>query len=541
MPKDRNVTFEILAKYLKSENIILDLDELKLQLLSHPSYPSLHSITGVLDHFSIKNLALEVPINLKTLNQLPKSFISIILEKEKKELVLVHQLSKKIEIVYGDLKKKEVITDKFFNIWSGIVVVIENDGSEKTNSLHKIDSFSNAVYMLTILFILSIFFLFNPSIFQASHFMLSLLGIGVSLLLVKHELGFQSKTVDKFCTGKSKITNCDAVLFSNGASISKNFKLSDISLIYFSGLAVLWILLSTFFNNYGIIVLFSLLVLPITFYSVFYQYKVVRKWCPLCLTTVAVLWLQVIAIFVIKNPLQNINIDITSSFIFIFSFLLVTSSWLFVKPLLKKQIELNKLKIDFYKFKRNFTLFNAVYSKGPLFNTNIDSIKEITLGNKKAPFHILLVTNPSCFYCKEAHDDMENLLKKSNELKVTIRFNVPLDNKNLSNKVAQRLLEIYNAESNENCEKALNEAYHKDVDLEKWLNKWGVVKNKEFKYLLKMQRDWCTANSLHFTPVLILNGKQFPKEYNRNELVYFLDDLTEQLGIKIQKEEIILI
>ena len=26
-------------------------DELEFQLLSHPSYPSLHAVTGVLDHF----------------------------------------------------------------------------------------------------------------------------------------------------------------------------------------------------------------------------------------------------------------------------------------------------------------------------------------------------------------------------------------------------------------------------------------------------------------------------------------------------------
>ena len=60
---------------LKNNEISFDNKELIFQIQSHPSYPSLHSVTGVLDHFNIQNIAVEVPVNSETLVELPESFI----------------------------------------------------------------------------------------------------------------------------------------------------------------------------------------------------------------------------------------------------------------------------------------------------------------------------------------------------------------------------------------------------------------------------------------------------------------------------------
>ena len=61
----------LLKTFLQKENYKINFEELEFQLLSHPSYPSLHSVTGVFDHFNIENIALEVPTNRETLEQLP--------------------------------------------------------------------------------------------------------------------------------------------------------------------------------------------------------------------------------------------------------------------------------------------------------------------------------------------------------------------------------------------------------------------------------------------------------------------------------------
>lgn len=66
----------ILKKMVIKNNIHINQEELKLQLLSHPSYPSLHAMTGVLGHFNINNLALRLLVNEEILAQLPPCFIA---------------------------------------------------------------------------------------------------------------------------------------------------------------------------------------------------------------------------------------------------------------------------------------------------------------------------------------------------------------------------------------------------------------------------------------------------------------------------------
>jgi len=516
--------YYLLSSFLLKENIHLNQDELKLQLLSHPSYPSLHSVTGVLEHFNIENMALEVPNNRETLFQLPNYFIALISNESVEEFVMISQLKNTIELLYSNKNKKIISIDKFLHIWSGIILVIEKESSQLPTKKITNTFLLNSPYLLSAIILLGTFFFTRPSLFESAHFIVSLAGIWISFLIIKHEFGFQSKALDKICTA-NETTNCDAVLNSKGASISSYFKLSDISLIYFIGLALSWILSVNFSINATAIIILSLLSLPITIYSIYYQYNIVKKWCPLCLGVVAVLWLQCCTLFFNQTFISSIKPDSKSSFILFFSFLITASLWLFIKPLLKKQQELEKSEIEHYKFKRNFKLFNAVYSKGKIIDTKPINSKEIVLGTKNAPLHILIVTNPSCFYCKEAHIDLEKILNKNpDDVNVVIRFNVPTDKDTI---IAARILEVYNTESEEKCREALHEVYKSDADLDQWLLKWGESNDNSFTKTIEAQQSWCHNNNINFTPALFINNKPLPDEYKRGDISYFIEDLIE--------------
>ncbi len=520
--------FYLLKTILKKENFNLNFEELKLQLLSHPSYPSLHSITGVLNHFDIENLALEVAKEREILLQLPKHFIAYINSEHQKEFVLVNQLENSIELVYGDKKKNNLSIDVFLEIWSGIIVAIEKDDNKPSKTSINSKSLFNIFYFLTGIIVLGIFFYTKPSTFSSFHFILSLTGVGLSILIIKHELGFQSKTLDKICTA-SEATSCDAVLNSKGALIFNSFKLSDISLIYFAGLTLAWLTSITLAITTPTIILLTLLALPVTFYSLYYQYQVIKKWCPLCLGIVAILWLQCCTLFFNEIYISSIELDVTSSFILFFSFILTISLWMFVKPLLKKQQDFIKLEVEHHKFKRNFDLFNAIYSKGQFIDSELVDPNEIALGNKNTPLQLLIITNPSCYYCKETHTDLEKILNKNKDtVNVTILFNVPQDTNNISNQIASRLLEIYATESEKEIMNALHEVYKSDTDLNMWLKKWGQISDTSYSTVLQTQQEWCHKNNINFTPALYINGRQFPKEYQRSDLNYFIEDLIEQ-------------
>lgn len=68
-----------------------------------------------------------------------------------------------------------------------------------------------------------------------------------------------------------------------------------------------------------------------------------------------------------------------------------------------------------------------------------------------------------------------------------------------------------------------------DLPLEKWKQKWkkdGIT--LKTKNILQQQFNYCMENKLNYAPVLLVNGNLLPKEYNINELKYFIGELEEK-------------
>lgn len=526
-----NSLHEILVSFLKNYRIKIRPEELKLQLLGHPSYPSLHSVTGVLDHFKIENMALELPKNMDILNQLPNTFFAVLNIEGKNEYTIVKK--DKSNIKYSTNTKNLINCSyrEFLNLWNGIAVVIDD---EKPINPERIESYKIKTILNVLFFCLSLGFLYSffnsiPTIFQGIHFLLSVFGLVLSVLISKQELGFSSNLSDGLCAIGGRV-DCDAVLNSKGATVFKIIKLSDISLIYFLGLVISWLLgINTGLSNI-LIPLLSVLTIPVMLYSVYYQYLVVKNWCTMCLGIVVILFFQVLCVFTLDTSRANFKFDdFKSDFLVLSSFLLALALWLFLKPLLKKEVLLDDLQIKYLKFKRNFNLFFTVYSQNKYMPTDID-VSEITFGNKNALINIVLVTNPMCHYCKAAHEDIEDIVNKYiNDVKVTIRFNVMIDDQSkLSYKIVSTLLTIYHEVSHEACKEALNEIYKEEVDNEKWLEKWSKLGNTKFDHVLELEQKWCHKNAIGFTPALLINGRQYPKEYDRSDLLYFIEELSEK-------------
>ncbi|MCF6168854.1 vitamin K epoxide reductase family protein [Lutibacter sp.] len=520
----------LLQHLAKESNIIMDMDEARVQLLSHPYYPSINSVTDLFNHFSIDNLAMRVDNNLETLSQIPNTFLAQVKEESGNQLVIVSKNKDDVELIYDKNKSKNLGVATFLKLWTGIILIIEKSEKVKLPESTKISRVKNLVAFTAFVVFGFIFLYVKPSIFQIIHFALSGIGLYISYLIVQHELGLHSKILDKFCSGQSKKTNCDAVLSSKGATIFGLFKLSDVGLVYFASLVVGWLFLAiNGFQSVLVIFMLSTLTVPFTFLSIYYQWRVVKSWCPLCLTVVSILWLQFGALFLETTLLKNVIVVDSSYLIFIASLLVVTSLWIFIQSLLKKEQQFQKLEIEYIKFKRNFTLFKAALNLNPLLDTTIPFTKEIIFGNKEALLKLVIVTNPMCGYCKESHKLIENILKNENiDVQITIRFNVrPEDEESKGTKIAAKIIELYHTTDKNNCLYALSDIYG-EMDAKTWLEKWGGDINKDYVETLKKEKEWCTNNKINFTPAILINGKQYPKEYDRMDFLYFIDDLIEE-------------
>ncbi len=527
----KDVTSYVLSKFLLFNNIEIDKKELEFQFESHPSYPSLHAITGVLNHFNIENLAIKVPRGIETLSELPDSFIAYITKKQEEHFVLAIKYYEGIELIYNKKNKEHISRTEFLEIWSGIIVAVEKNDDIKPAKKDK-NIIKKAFTYISILGFLTLFFILQPSLFQILHFFLSIIGLVISILIVQHELGRKSRILDKFCSGNNEKTSCNDVLNSKAGKLLGGIKFSDVGVIYFASVILSSVMLPYVANsNYTLIIALSLLAIPFTLYSVSYQYFVVKKWCPLCLSIVLVLWLQALCIFTATKPYFNISEDFNSSIVVVQSFIAVAALWFFIFSKLKLQSEYYQLKVEHHQFKNNYNLFNSLLNQRISKNTAIKGTNGILLGNKSktALLKITIVTNPLCGHCKEAHRVLEEILLKNNEnVQVDIRFNVNVKDKTaIDTRVALSLLNIYHTQEEESFIKSLHDIYMGN-DLVKWLEKLETQEGAIYFEQLVKQNDWCMQNNINFTPEILLNGKSFPNEYNRSDLINFIDDIVDK-------------
>ena len=524
---DTSLVYQI-YHLLTRNKISIDKEELDFQIKSHPTYPSLHAITGVLDHFNINNLALDVPVDQDTLQQLPESFLARVRTPEGEDFAVVTKKNEDYELVFSKKKKSAFTLTSFLESFTGIIVAVEK--TEETDTIKSTSR--NYGTLLTSISLVLVFILFlttQPTLSASLYFGLSLIGLLLSSSILKQELGFQNILGDAICSDRDEKKDCNAVLSSNGAKLFGPFKLSDLSIIYFVVLSLLSLLFVWRQTPLTLLYTISLLALPITIYSIYYQYKVVKKWCLLCLSIVAVLWLQAAIILLPNTTFAIYDTQLDQILFGATIFTILVTAWYFVSPIIRGQQESKQLKIDYYKFKKNFSLFQTSLQQKDSLNTAIAGIDEIQFGAKNPVSNITFITNPLCGHCKEVHHLLEDILKKNTQnTLLTVRFYTnPEHSEDPSVRITARLLELFHTDSPTTCLKAMHDIYG-DYTQDNWFAKWGECQNNEAYFkILEQQSQWCKDNNINFTPEILVNGYSYPSAYKRNDLIYFIEELEE--------------
>lgn len=525
----KNVLSYQVEQLLKLNKISIDFDELNFQIQSHPTYPSLHAVTGVLDHFNIKNLALDIPTDVNTLDQLPKTFLAQIKKEANKAFVVVTKKGSSYTLTHGHKQNNTLSPEQFSELFTGIILILDKDESTQVNSSRTNKSYYKLLVYLALVFFGGTLFLVKPSINELLFLGLSFIGTYISINILQQGDGESSVLGDRLCSTKTDSKNCDAVLNSEGAELFNRIKLSDLSIIYFSSLMVTSAILLISGNNLNTTFLLSFTAVPITIFSIYYQGIILKKWCLLCLSIVLTLWLQ--ATISIANFSTQIALD--SLFITLFSLATTSALSLLLLQLFKGKKSFKDLNIKHLKFKRNFDLFNSQLKISKRIDTVIPKAKEITLGNPESPLNITVISNPLCSHCKSVHIMIEQILTRFKEsIKITYRFNVNVRNKeDKATKITAKLLELFSSDI-ELCHKSMRDIYA-HLSVEQWFEKWYDDTQSQKVYLssLELQQNWCLEHSLNFTPAILINGRSYPKMYDRTDLIYFIEDLVENSKI----------
>lgn len=492
-----------LINYLK-----LDKQEFLFQFSSHPNYPSALAFSDTLNFMGVRNDAYE--LDKEYWDELPEEFIAIV----DNTFSLVKKTGNNYSI-YSD-KAKTLNKDELHKKSTDFVLLFEKENADTKT----VTSYKPFIYVT--LAIIAIYSLLNHAWYQLVFNILSMIGVYISLEIFNQKFGNTSAVIGSICgdtADRQTVNSCNKIINQDKTSIL-GLKFSDFSLIYFIGITILGLFLpATSFIIKG----FTFASVIAIGYSLYIQGFVEKTFCRVCLVIISILVAQlVIAVFFFDNIYFDLKTSLLSLILWIASFSLV----LYLNNTLNEKDSLQKSNTKNLRFKRNYDLFKRELTEKEkiTFSDN----ETFSVGNKDARLKISIISNPYCGFCKDAHKIMENLLEKyPNEISVQMRFNYSPDKQN--EKFTHLISDFTYVYKNKPEKDFLQtvEYWFETRDEEKIRQKTGATSSHEdLTPLVNMSAENRDAG-LNFTPIILLNGYQFPDKYDREDIYYFIDELIE--------------
>lgn len=515
-------SYVAVINYLNYHHINIDQDEFELQLEGHPDFPSLLAFSDALNFFNIENYSYKINDDEKDL--LPESFLALV----EGELAFVNNQNNQIKI-------NGSITNNFFSKWDNVILVIEKE-RELTSTNFKFD-YTYINWGIVIVFFLFLLMVDTSNLFLKLIFIITaLIGFIFANEAYKKTHGKGTFIPVGVCKSDYLNTDCDQVFNSKKWKIFNKIDLSEISLLFFTGQITCFILLSLSKNIefFFIIYQYGLFIfIPVAILSLFYQVFIVKKYCPVCLVIIACVLAQLITTNIIYYEYDRISIAS------VILFLIGIAGSLFVLLNLKMKNE-NNQKNEYIikknlKFRRNYLFFkNNLSLQKRLVNTNFSSA--FAYGNENAQQTLTFVTNPFCKHCKEFYPVFLKLIKMySDELRINIFFDIDLSRDDEDNRAVHiNLTNIYiNSKNKTEFLEALSGWYDVQGYSENkngWYKKYSeYFGNSEKAFiLLKEHEQWVSSNNIHFTPNIFLNEKEYPIQYERADLQYFIPEFLSE-------------
>lgn len=530
----------VACAYMRMLKVKLTASTLKQRLNENPFFPSLYSLSNTLDRFHILREAFKT--DKESFSKSPPSapFLAWMKNQDTgKDFVLVTAINKdQVSYISDSSKIRTISRAQFLSDFEEIILVAHPDDSsgekdysdnlkkEKIGSLKKRLLESAGIFIL-----LSAIFLFIsrvPAGMKAAASFITLIlltGVAVTVLLLWYEIDNTNAFVKSICTAGHK-TNCNAVLHSKGAMfLGMNW--SETGFFYFSASFIFLffpgITFSTRVFTLALASLISLLYIP---YSLYYQWRVVKQWCPLCLSVQAVLAAEFIWASVYF--LSNAYIPGTMQFFYVI-FAIVLSlavpvmGWYVEKPLLFSFKNEPLYRTAYKRLLYNPDTFNQLLLQQATAPEGYNEIG-ITLGNPDAANTIIKVCNPYCGPCARAHPVLHDIVNSNPDVKLKLIFTATNDEKDISRDPARHMLALFR-ERPEITGTVLDDWYLAEKkDYRTFSKKYELASHaleEQNSEIVKM-REWCDRADISFTPTLYINGYRLPEKYDVGELRYLL-------------------
>lgn len=502
--------------FLRTIKAKITLPTLVDRLQNHPDYPSLLALSDVLNEWKIENMAMH--LSAGELLEIPTPFLAQ-LRVENGIFAFVKVVSSEsVRWWHSEKGWQKENMESFAKKYQGIVLLAENnEGAEEKNYAENrkqeiIASLRLPLVLMgtLLIFVLGAILAFDANTTWNTYALaaVKLVGVCISSLLLWYQIDKNNTFVKNLCQVGKK-TNCDSILNSEAANLFSWLSWSEIGFFYFVGTLIL-----TLAKFETLLTVFTLLALPYTFYSIYYQAFKAKQYCTLCLSVVALLWLEFLIQLPLPNPLLLEGLLDFSPFggglgeVFL-CFLLPITLWTFFKPFLKEAMKASSLEGELRRFKNNPNVFWNLLRQGKSMPALFSDMDMVLLGEAEAAHTLIVVTNPYCAPCAHTHREVKELISANENINCLIVFLATNEENDKRGDVARHILSLPAQQRAE----ALNAWYeHKELS--------SLTVSESAKAQIEKHQTWCDLAEITATPTLFYDGYELSNAYKVRDLQY---------------------
>ncbi len=542
--------------YLRNLRPNLTLTTLRDALEQHPDYPSLLSLGDTLDRYHIENAALRIDAEQLALLQVP--YIAH-LRTHGGTFVLVESTTAEAFTCRNEKGKRITeAREDFLEKWSGVVFIAEpneasgeNDYASKRQN-EQLESLRWPLIIAGFLLLTAVGIFQSPNLSTVALLGLKAIGVILTALLLSVQYGKTNDFTDSLCHLNQK-TDCNHILTSPASKITSWLGWSEVGFFYFMGG---WMYLNpslTLPSREGINLLplwvMGVLALPYTFWSIWYQWRVAKQWCPLCVAVQVVIWAECLLNPTLTLPSREGVLNSPSlrgegigGWGLIAAFALPILICLIIKPLLLKSKQADGWQRELRKFKNNPDIFNALLAKQKRMPPVPADLQPIILGNPAAEHTITMVTNPYCGPCGKGHVQLEEVLAENPNLKAQIIFAVCHDSDGRKTKVAKHMISLSLLVSEEGIRNGIEApiggmgaamgAWYSQTtkNYDAWAAQFpadiSIVPND----IIAAHCEWTKNANIEGTPTFFVDGRKLPELYGLTGASRLMQHLTTDLA-----------
>ena len=345
--------------------------------------------------------------------------------------------------------------------------------------------------------------------------LINLAGIGVGYLLLQKELHIDNELTNRLC-GLIKESHCEDVTESKAASFFGLAKMSEIGAGFFF---VNFLVLLFFPGAIAAMTMIAIAVLPFTFWSVWYQKFRAHSWCMLCLSTLSLMWLQAVILWIggALDYYNGIPALISSLIVLLAAYGLTVMTLGRGMMIMKRMKERDTWMLRFNRLKADDKVVNAFMNDMKELEVENTECSSLIFGNPDAEHRITVFSNPYCYPCAMMHEHIKDMPADD----CCVQYVLTYFSDDLSD-INRYLIAAYQQLGAERAWQIMTDWYAggKNLKADFFLNMGLDPTTTDVSIEFDKHLHWRTGKSFTGTPTVLVNGREIKAPLSVEDYVY---------------------